>query len=295
MRLSGALAALLGRAEGVEHPEDNLLGWLREAGQITYPAPLLGGLLERLPEVLAAEVLPRLPPTDLAMVARVGPASRAAVMSSGMLRAGENVGLPLKLEQFVGSVERLAWAKANDCPWVARVCTLAAAGGRVGVLRWAREQGCPWKEEEGEETDENFISCALAAWGGHLDVLKWLREHHCPWNEWTCAFAAKGGRLDVLKWAREHGCPWEENIADTGQDCCAHAAVGGHLAVLQWAREHGCMWDAWTTASAAEGGHLEVLKWAREHHCPWHAHTRHYAEQHGHLELLQWAVEHGAP
>ena len=29
VRLSAALAALLGRAEGAEHPEDDLLGWLR--------------------------------------------------------------------------------------------------------------------------------------------------------------------------------------------------------------------------------------------------------------------------
>jgi len=109
VRLSGGLAALLGRAEGDELPEDELLGRLREWGLITYPSPLLGGLLEKLPEVLAAEVLPRLSTTDLAIFARVGPASRAAaVASTNLPRAGANGGALLKVESFVGSVQRLA-------------------------------------------------------------------------------------------------------------------------------------------------------------------------------------------
>jgi len=85
VRLSAALATLLGRAEGAELPEDELLGRLRECGLITYPSPLLVPLLEEWPEVLAAEVLPRLDPTDLALFARVGPASRAVVVACGLL------------------------------------------------------------------------------------------------------------------------------------------------------------------------------------------------------------------
>jgi len=211
VRLSGALAALLGRAEGAELPEDDLLGFLRAAGLITYPSPLLGGLLDKLPEVLAAEVLPRLGPADLAVFARVGPASLAAVVASVLPRAGgANGGLPLQLEEFCGSVERLAWAKANGCPWVARVCALAASGGHLQVLRRARELDCPWDES----------TCSAAAAFGHLKVLKWAREHGCPWVEvdedddqytmnW-CALAARCGHLEVLEWLREHACPWGE-------------------------------------------------------------------------------------
>jgi len=72
VRLSGPLAALLGRAQGAELPEDDLLGWLRAAALITYPSPLLGGLLEKLPEVLAVEVLSQLESTDFAICGRVG-------------------------------------------------------------------------------------------------------------------------------------------------------------------------------------------------------------------------------
>jgi len=287
VRLSGALAALLGQAEGDELPEDDLLGWLRAKGLITYPSPLLGPL-EGLPDILAAEVLPRLDPTDLAMFARVGPASRAAAVASGLPRAGAGEGVPLKLKDFVGSVQRLAWAKANDCPWVAATCALAARSGHPEVLRWAREHGCDWDE----------MTCADAAAGGHLEVLVWAREHGCPWMDVDedgsermlncCKCAAAGGHLEVLKWLREQDCPWNESTY-------AYAAIGGHLEVLQWLLERDCPWDAMTCACAANGGHLEVLKWAREHHCPWDARTRRWAAENGHLELLRWAVEHGAP
>jgi hypothetical protein len=40
-----------------------------------------------------------------------------AVMASGLSRAGKCEGVPLELKDFVGSVPRLAWAKANGCPW----------------------------------------------------------------------------------------------------------------------------------------------------------------------------------
>ena len=329
VRLSGALAALLGRAEGAELPEIDLLGRLRQWGLITYPSPLGGRLLGELPEVLAAEVLPQLDPTDLAMFARVGLASRAAVVSSGLPRTGEIGGGAFELEEFCGSVQRLAWARANGCPWVPSVCALAAASGRVEVLQWAREHGCDWDEntcaeaaegghlevlmwarehgcpweevhEEDDDEEESQLTlncCALAAGSGHLEVLKWTRENGCPWDVWTCALAAGGGHLEVLQWAREHGCPWQEDIEDhvEEKDCCALAAEGGHLEVRKWLRENDCPWDESTCAWAALDGQLEALKWAREHHCPWSERTTCCAAIGGHLEVLKWLREHHCP
>ena len=238
--LSGVLAALLGHAEGAElFSEDTLLGWLREAGLISYPSPVLGRLLAELPDVLAAEVLPWLDPTDLAVLAQVGRAWLAAVVSSGLARAGKSAGVPLILNKRIfRSVGWLAWAKDNGCPWVTRTCSLAAlySRGQVEVLRWARENDCPWDER----------TCRIAAAGGHLAVLQWAWEHGCDWDEMTCAGAAYRGQLEVLKWAREHGCPWNEDNEDPGLNCCALAAAGGHLAVLRWARIYGCPWNAST-------------------------------------------------
>jgi len=74
---------------------------------------------------LFAEVLSRLDPTDLALLRRVDRACRAAVEYSGLPRAGVSEEEPLEVSQFVGSVERLAWAKDSGCPWrdLARCCS----------------------------------------------------------------------------------------------------------------------------------------------------------------------------
>jgi hypothetical protein len=231
------LAEILGNAD---IREDELLLRLREAGLLAYPSPLLGGLLEYLPEVLAAEVLSRVDPTDLVMFGQVGRACRAAVVAFGVPRevetsdddgdsegstgeGTEGVPLLLRVEDFVGSVERLAWAEAEGCPWGEAVCALAAGGGHLQVLKWARENRYPW----------DWQTCACAARGGHLEVLKWAREHGCDWNAQTCAAAARFGYLRVLIWAREHNCAWNWLT-------CAAASECGQTEVLQWARDHGC-------------------------------------------------------
>jgi hypothetical protein len=79
--------------------------------------PLLDRLLEDLPEVVERFVLAALDPTAQALFARVGRGWRAVVMSSGLPRAGITEGMPLRVTTFCGSVELLAWAKANGCPW----------------------------------------------------------------------------------------------------------------------------------------------------------------------------------
>jgi hypothetical protein len=50
-----------------------------EWGLLSYPSPLLGSLLEKVPEVLEKEVLARLDATDHAMIAQVARPWRAAV------------------------------------------------------------------------------------------------------------------------------------------------------------------------------------------------------------------------
>jgi hypothetical protein len=81
VRPAGVLAELLGAAE---LGEDELLLRLRELGLITYPSLLLEGLLEKVPEVLAAEVLAQLDPTDLVLFGQAARACRAAVVAFGV-------------------------------------------------------------------------------------------------------------------------------------------------------------------------------------------------------------------
>ena len=143
---------------------------------------LLDRLLEDLPEVVERFVLPALDPSAIALLARVRRGWHAVVVSSGLPRAGITERRPLRVTEFCGSVERLAWAKANGCPWHEWTCRFAAEGGHLDVLMWAREHNCPWDRR----------TCTFAAKGGHLDVLMWAREHDCPWDEGTCASAAWG-------------------------------------------------------------------------------------------------------
>jgi len=293
-----------------------------EPSPVAPASELLAPLLEKWPD-LFQEVLTRLDATDRAVLAQVGKPWLAAVVAaasmvdSTMPRAGKSAGVPLKIDDFVWSVGRLAWAKANGCPWVERTCALAALDGHLEVLRWAREHGCPWDNR----------TCYAAAACGHLEVLRWARERGCPWHSLTCDKAFLGGHLVVLKWALSHGCRWDEDgstcrdAAATGDlhrlqcareyDCpwdgstCALAAANGHLLLLRWAREHGCRWredldddeeeDVDCCKRAASGGHLHVLKWLREHECPWNERTCEAAAEGGHLEVLKWVREWGCP
>ena len=139
--------------------------------------------------------MPLLNPVDRAMLAKVGRGCRAAVVASGLPRATGRV--RLRLQGFLGSVERLSWARANGFKWNEFTSALVAAGGHLEVLKWARENQCPWDQD----------TCAYAALRGHLEVLKWARQHDCPWGEQTCAVAAYCRHLEVLRWAVENHCP----------------------------------------------------------------------------------------
>jgi hypothetical protein len=122
---------------------------------------LLDRLLEDLPEVVQRFVLPALDSTAMALLARLGRVWRAVAVSSDLPCAGITEGVPLRVTEFCGSVERLAWAKASGCPWDEMTCTYAARGGRIEALMWAREHDCPW----------DVCPCARAAEGGHLEVV----------------------------------------------------------------------------------------------------------------------------
>ena len=158
VRPAGALADIMGAAD---LGEDELLLRLRELGLITYPSPLLGGLLE-LPEVLEAEVLARLGPTDVVLFGQAGRACRAAVVAFGVPQeegelsdesdeeggTGQGIeGGPLLLrgQDFVGSVERMAWAQARGCPLDENVLLPPPAVGRgesaVDIVRLAEAAG----------------------------------------------------------------------------------------------------------------------------------------------------------
>jgi len=147
------------------------------SGGQSAPIPPFLAFLGDYPGLFAELLLPRLDPGDRAVLAQVAHpllaavSSAAAAVDSDLPRAGKSAGVPLKLLEFFGSAERLAWGKSNGCPWIAATCQLLAKHGQLEALQWARELECPWDARV----------CACAAAGGHLMTLKWLRQHGCPW------------------------------------------------------------------------------------------------------------------
>jgi hypothetical protein len=106
--------------------------------------PPLQTFIEELPLVFESEVLPRLNPTDLAMLMRAGRGCRRVVLASGLPRAGATSALLLDVSDFVGSVPALTWAKNNACPWNELTFGWAAYRGALDVVEWAHSEGCPW-------------------------------------------------------------------------------------------------------------------------------------------------------
>jgi len=92
-----------------------------------------------LPDLFEHEVLKQLDPVDRTMVAQMGRPWLAAVLASGLPRLPKVLTVRLRLRKFCTSAERLAWAKANGCPWGDSLslmwwdspCALAAAGGHL--------------------------------------------------------------------------------------------------------------------------------------------------------------------
>jgi hypothetical protein len=110
--------------------------------------PPLLDLLETFADQFAKEVLERLDPTDRTMLAQVGQPWLEAVLASGLPRLAWPT-VRLQLEQLCTSAERVAWVKANGCPWgrkfvfdggeqllCTRRCRPAPGGAAVGAGAW---------------------------------------------------------------------------------------------------------------------------------------------------------------
>jgi len=103
VRLPGALRlrleALAARAEVyVDEVEFLSPDTLRALGLVTYQSPLLGRLLEKLPEIIERELLSQLSPADRAAFALVDNACRDAVRASkNFAYAARAVGVELKV------------------------------------------------------------------------------------------------------------------------------------------------------------------------------------------------------
>jgi hypothetical protein len=176
-------------------------------------SPLLD-LLQRFPHLFDKYVLERLDPAARADLARTGSAFwdlvfPRSIFPLGLLHAetpaAAGAARVFKLVDFLGTDERLAWAKANGCPWDERTCRCAARGGHLEALRW--EHGCPWHTEqahslveaawEAEDAAEAAaVDAARAALAALSAAQRRRRRRRCPWSGRTSGEAARGV-LDV--------------------------------------------------------------------------------------------------
>ena len=70
---------------------------------------MLGRLIDELPEIFLHEILPRLDKVDRVLLARVGSATRAAVVQCKLPRAGSSsTGARVNIVPFVKSVKYMS-------------------------------------------------------------------------------------------------------------------------------------------------------------------------------------------
>jgi len=159
------------------------------------------------------EVLKKwLDPADM-LVRACWKCGEAVAASAGLACAEDSAVVPLvplKIVDFVRSVKLVAWAEANGCPWVARVCSLALQGGCMEALQWgctAARGSSPvcalalpvagtWRSCHGFGRTTACgmrMSRTSKRTAGHSPLragtwrwLQWAREHDCPWDYWTC-------------------------------------------------------------------------------------------------------------
>ena len=98
------------------------------------------------------DFLPKLDAIDRTLLAQVGKPWRAAVVASGLGRAGLDARnergcvIRMNVKAFVDSIARLTWAKSNGAPWAEWTALYIAQVGDLEVLKWARRQGIEWDE-----------------------------------------------------------------------------------------------------------------------------------------------------
>ena len=235
-------------------------------------------------------MLERLDPAARTMLSQVGKPWLAAVLASGLTRLPKRPRVRLRLRGFGTSAERLAWAKANGCPW------------------WdgAHAKSKPTMKALVSSSSSNFdmINCNQV-------LLSILISAPIPRgaSDWTgsndpCALAANGGHLEALQWAREHGTavqvePLESMLKAPGTERLklTHVNLHSMFAFKFNLRSHSTAAhgtkgvrprrsrrapggaDVGAAARlpvervdllrAAEGGQLAVLKWARANGCKW--------------------------
>ena len=138
-------------------------------------------------------MLPQLDPVARTVLAQVGRLWLAAVVDSGLSRAGKSAGVPLRqarrIRQVRGAVgvgegQRVSVGPDDVCTSSPRAGTWKCCGGRGCTTARGIRRRCP-----------------AAAYGGHLEVVEVGAGAPLPVGLADVCVAAAGGHLEVVTWA----------------------------------------------------------------------------------------------
>ena len=132
--LSAELAAEIGCP--TEMYEDEL-----ETRMETKSGGVLSALFAQV-DLLRTRIFPLLSQTDLAIVAGLNRECRRAVWMYAPIDNPR-----FAVEDCVASVERLRWARANNCPWTEATMRHVVTRGSLAALQFAIQYGCPMYAE----------------------------------------------------------------------------------------------------------------------------------------------------
>jgi len=107
-----------------------------------------GGELDRLVSSYPDELLTNMDAATRAVFLQVSRASRNAVKLSTHQVAGRHAEVPLRLEDYIGSIEQLKWALSNGAQWKAGIAESimahASAEKAEATLMWVLRQALPF-------------------------------------------------------------------------------------------------------------------------------------------------------
>jgi hypothetical protein len=264
-------------------------------------------------DLFQEQVLARLDPTERGMLRLVNKDLRIAVIFS------DRQPWTFKVSDFVGSVERFAWALKNkilgQVPLTRIFVKAIIKGGNLDVLKLATSAkyapGFRFKVED----------IWTAAELGQTHIFEWFMDqpalhHSYHWPVLVLELAAKGGHFDILKVfkARADKYPDDDVWNILKWDDVRYAAfLAGNVEMFEWVIAHGtCEQDTRTFLEydynmgfkLAVRSRLEMLQWYMARlevenfpHIIYHnknfcLNTKRAAE-YGHLEMLKWMVENG--
>ena len=289
---------------GAVMPRDTAKMPRNPAEDALYRLTLAGDLFKE-------QVLARLDPTERGMLRLVNKDLRIAVILS------DRQPWTFKVSDFVGSVERFAWALKNkilgQVPLTRIFVKAIIKGGNLDVLKLATSAkyapGFRFKVED----------IWTAAELGQTHIFEWFMDqptlhHSYHWPVLVLEVAAKHGHFDILKVfkARADKYPDDEVWHLKWDDVRQAAFRKGNVEMFEWVIAHGtCRMDTKTfLGKHFQGvmlvvrGRLEMLQWfmakLEVENLP---HIINYDKNRGkliktaagigHLEMLKWMVENG--